>query len=299
MFTLYSFCDIITVQRRRIGKERTPYALEMKMNISKRMDKMKKNNKRINRNDISEFLMLSAGAVLTAAGVYFFKIPNGFSTGGFSGLSILLGELIAGVNTSTFVTVLNLLSLVVGFAFLGRGVGWKTTYCTLLYTGTVNLFEWLYPMTKPLTEEIVLELIFASLLGAIGAALVFKCGGSTGGTDILALVFRKYTSADIIKTYLVQTVVDSLNRRKSLMIITTAPHEITKFITETLHRSATIWDAQGAFTDSDKFVIFSAMTTYQAAKLKDFAKSVDEHAFVTINKTSEIYGKGFLPFGGK
>lgn len=103
----------------------------------------------------------------------------------------------------------------------------------------------------------------------------------------------------LIKTYLVQTVVDSLNRRKSLMIITTAPHEITKFITETLHRSATIWDAQGAFTDSDKFVIFSAMTTYQAAKLKDFAKSVDEHAFVTINKTSEIYGKGFLPFGGK
>ena len=119
MFTLYSFCDIITVQRRRIGKERTPYALEMKMNISKRMDKMKKNNKRINRNDISEFLMLSAGAVLTAAGVYFFKIPNGFSTGGFSGLSILLGELIAGVNTSTFVTVLNLLSLVVGFGLVG------------------------------------------------------------------------------------------------------------------------------------------------------------------------------------
>lgn len=290
---------------------------------------MKKYSKWFNKNGISEFLMLTAGAVLTAAGVYFFKIPNGFSTGGFSGLSILLGKLIAGVNTSTFVTVLNLLSLVVGFAFLGRGVGWKTTYCTLLYTGAVNLFEWLCPMSGPFTEEIVLELIFASMLGAIGAALVFKCGGSTGGTDIIALVFRKYTSADIsvcmlvadglivaasffvfdtktglcsvigmlIKTYLVQTVVDSLNRRKSLMIITTAPHEITKFITETLHRSATIWDAQGAFTDSDKYVIFSAMTTYQAAKLKDFAKSVDEHAFVTINKTSEIYGKGFLPFG--
>ena len=291
---------------------------------------MEKNRKRIGKNSVREFLMLTAGAILTAAGVYFFKIPNGFSTGGFSGLSILLGKLIAGVNTSTFVTVLNILSLVVGFAFLGRGVGWKTAYCTLLFTGMINVFEWIYPMSAPLTGEIVLELIFASLLGAIGAALVFKCGGSTGGTDIIALVFRKYTSADIsvcmlvadglivaasffvfdiktglcsvigmlIKTYLVQTVVDSLNRRKSLMIITTAPHEITKYITETLHRSATVWDAQGAFTDAEKSVIFSAMTPYQAAKLRDFAKSVDEHAFVTINKTSEIYGKGFLPFGG-
>ena len=79
----------------------------------------------------------------------------------------------------------------------------------------------------------------------------------------------------------------------------TIPDEITKYITETLHRSATIWNAHGAFTDADKFTIYTAMTPYQAAKLKDFAKSVDEHAFVTINKTSEIYGKGFLPFGKK
>ena len=102
-----------------------------------------------------------------------------------------------------------------------------------------------------------------------------------------------------MKTSLVQFVVDALNRRKSLIIITSKPDEITKYITETLHRSATIWNAHGAFTDADKFTIYTAMTPYQAAKLKDFAKSVDEHAFVTINKTSEIYGKGFLPFGKK
>ncbi len=283
---------------------------------------------KINSRTISEFLMLTAGSIITALGVYFFKMPNHFSMGGFSGLSILLGELLS-MDTSMLVTILNLLSLVVGFLFLGWGVGGKTVYCTLLYTAMINVFEWLYPMKMPFTDERVLELIAASLLGAIGAGLLFKCGGSTGGTDIIALVFRKYTSADIsismmiadgvivaasffvfdiptglcsvigmlIKTSLVQTVVDSLNRRKSLIIITTAPHEITAYITETLHRSATIWDAQGAFTDTNKSVIFTAMTPYQAAKLKDFAKTVDEHAFVTINKTSEIYGKGFLPFG--
>ncbi|PWL99467.1 MAG: YitT family protein [Clostridiales bacterium] len=285
---------------------------------------------KINRSIIIEFFILTAGSVITAAGVYFFKMPNHFSMGGFSGLSILLAELFS-INTSLLVTVLNLLSLAVGFLFLGWGVGGKTIYCTLLYTGMVNVFEWIYPIDAgtTLTGEVVLELVAASLLGAVGAGLLFKCGGSTGGTDIIALVLRKFTSADIsfcmmiadglivaasffvfdvktgicsiigmlIKTSLVQTVVDSLNRRKSLIIITTAPHEIVTYITETLHRSATIWDAQGAFTDTDRAVIFSAMTTYQAAKLRDFAKTVDEHAFVTINKTSEIYGKGFLPFG--
>ncbi len=279
-----------------------------------------------------DILLLSAGAIVTAMCVYFFKMPNGFSTGGFSGLSILLGKLIPSINTSTFVTVTNLASLVLGFIFLGFGMGWKTIYCTLLYTGMVNVFEWLYPIETGtnLTGEIVLELFLASLLGAIGAALNFKSGGSTGGTDILALIMRKFTSADIsscmmvadglivaasffvfdiktglcsavgmlIKSTLVQIVADGLNRRKSLMIITTAPKEMIQYITQTLHRSATLWDAHGAFTDAGKTVIFTAMTPYQAAKLKDFAKTVDEHAFVTINQTSEIYGKGFLPFKG-
>ncbi len=281
-----------------------------------------------------DFLLLTAGAVITAVSVYFFKMPNGFSTGGFSGLSIILGELVETIDTSTFVTVTNLLSLVLGFIFLGFGMGWKTIYCTLVYTGMVNVFGLMAPEItygQNITGELVLELFLASLLGAIGAALNFKSGGSTGGTDIIALIVRKYTSADIsacmmvadglivaasffvfspsvglcsavgmlIKSYLVQTVADGLNRKKSLMIITSAPKEIINYITNTLHRSATLWDAHGAFTDASKVVIFTAMTPYQAAKIKDFAKTVDEQAFVTISQTSEIYGKGFLPFKGK
>ncbi|MBO5048499.1 MAG: YitT family protein [Clostridia bacterium] len=296
------------------------------------MGKLKLDKQTIRAN-MGDVLLLTAGAIITAMSVYFFKMPNGFSTGGFSGLSILLGKIFPSINTSTFVTVTNMLSLLLGFVFLGFGMGWKTIYCTLLYTGMVNVFEWLHPFAEGtnLTGEIVLELFLASLLGAIGAALNFKSGGSTGGTDIIALIVRKYTNADIsscmmvadglivagsffvfdaktglcsavgmlIKSYLVQTVADGLNRRKSLMIITSAPKEIIDYITKNLNRSATLWDAHGAFTDANKTVIFTAMTPYQTAKLKDFAKTVDEHAFVTINQTSEIYGKGFLPFKGK
>lgn len=291
---------------------------------------MNKIREKITKKAVGEFLMLTLGSVITAVGVYFFKVPNNFSMGGFSGLSILLGRLLS-VDTSMLISALNIVSLILGFAFLGRGVGGKTIYCTLLYTALINLFGHFVPMASPFTDEVVLELVFASLLGAVGAGILFKYGGSSGGTDIIALIFRKYTSADIsismmiadgiivaasffvfdiktglcsvigmmMKTTLVQTVVDALNRKKSLFVITSQPEAITEYITQTLHRSATVWKAHGAFTDDDKSTIYTAMTTYQAAKLKDFAKSVDEHAFVTINKTSEIYGKGFLPFGKK
>ncbi len=297
------------------------------------MNKLKLDKQTV-KSTVWDIILLSAGAIITAMSVYFFKMPNGFSTGGFSGLSILLGKIFDNIDTSTFVTVSNLLSLVLGIIFLGFGMGWKTIYCTLLYTGMVNVFGLIAPSVAPgsnLTNEIVLELFLASLLGAIGAALNFKSGGSTGGTDIIALIVRKYTNADIsacmmiadglivaasffvfdvktgicsaigmlIKSYLVSTVADGLNRRKSLMIITSAPKEIIHYITNNLNRSATLWDAHGAFTDTTRTVIFTAMTPYQAAKLKDYAKTVDEHAFVTINQTSEIYGKGFLPFKGK
>ena len=168
--------------------------------------------------------------------------------GGFSGLSILLGELLS-VNTSLLVTILNLLSLAVGFLFLGWGVGRKTVYCTLLYTAMVNVFEWLCPIEAGtnLTGEIVLELIAASLLGAPSARDRFSSAAAVpAGTDILALVVRKFTSADIsicmmaadglivgasffvfdvktgicsvigmlIKTSLVQTVVDSFKPKE-------------------------------------------------------------------------------------
>ena len=131
------------------------------------MGKLKLDKQTIRAN-MGDVLLLTAGAIITAMSVYFFKMPNGFSTGGFSGLSILLGKIFPSINTSTFVTVTNMLSLLLGFVFLGFGMGWKTIYCTLLYTGMVNVFEWLHPFAEGtnLTGEIVLELFLASLLGA-------------------------------------------------------------------------------------------------------------------------------------
>lgn len=284
----------------------------------------------INKKDfILNLLILTAGSLITAVGVYFFKIPYKFSMGGMSGLSIILNELFPKIDTSTFILLFNVVFLALGFIFVGKGLGWKTTYCSLLYTGVVQVLQWVFPdyLGKDIQIERILALFFACVIPAIGTAVVFKYGGSTGGTDIIALILRKYVktdisssmmSADIIvvaltffiigidtglyallgmimKSFVIQFVLDKMNRRKTLIVITTKPDEIRDFIITKMKRGATIWNAEGAFTDTEKSVVFTAMTTYQAAKLREYTKRTDEHAFVTMLNTSEIYGKGFMP----
>ena len=124
--------------------------------------------KKLTKRDFQEFLLLTLGTALVSAGVYFFKFPNHFSMGGVSGLAVLLGELFphAWLSPSVFNTLINLLFLVLGFLLLDKGFGLKTVYCSLLYSGLVQVFEWIWPLSAPLTDELILELFFAVILPA-------------------------------------------------------------------------------------------------------------------------------------
>ena len=120
-----------------------------------------------------EFLLMTLGTALVSVGVYFFKFPNHFSMGGVSGLSILLGAVIhvPWLTPSAFNTIINILFLILGFLLLDKGFGLRTVYCSLLYSGLVQVFEWLCPLDGPLTGELMLELFFAVLLPALGSAI--------------------------------------------------------------------------------------------------------------------------------
>lgn len=273
-----------------------------------------------------ELTWLTAGTLLVAIGVYFFKFPNNFSTGGVSGLGVVLGAVIPGMTPSNVVSVLNLVFLAAGFLFLHRGFGARTVYCSLLFSGALEVMGRLWPLEAPLTEQPLLELFFAVLLPAIGSGVLFNMGGSTGGTDIVAMILKKYTALDtgmallcsdiliagatlavfdvttglfsilglVLKSTLVDTVIESLNRRKSFTIITTKPEPILEYITGTLHRSATVWTATGAYTGREETVLLTALSRSQAVVLRNHIKAVDAHAFMLIQNSSEIFGKGFL-----
>lgn len=280
------------------------------------------------KTQIQEFLWMTLGTVLVSIGVYFFKFPNHFSMGGVSGLAILLGELVKvpWLTPSVFNGVINILFLFLGFALLNRGFGVKTVYCSLLYSGLVQVLEWLCPITKPLTDELMLELFFAVLLPALGSAIIFNMNASTGGTDIAAMILKKYTGLDVgtallfsdlfiaaaalfifdikaglcsllglvLKSVLVDSVIESLNRRKALIIITTRPQECCDYITHTLIRGATIWDGKGAYTQEEHWVVLTVVSRGQAILLRRYMMELDPMAFTIATNSSEIFGKGFL-----
>ena len=127
--------------------------------------------------------------------------------GGVSGLAVLLGKLLPQLSPSTFNTIINVLFLVLGFVMLNRGFGARTVYCSILSAGLIQLFEWAFPMDRPLTDQLMLELFFAVILPALGSAILFNIDASSGGTDIAAMILKKYTGLDVGRALLLSDVV--------------------------------------------------------------------------------------------
>lgn len=279
---------------------------------------------KIDKKLLREYALCIVGSLCVALGVYFFKFPNNFSTGGVSGISVVLGNYFKLSSASLISTVINAAMLVLGFAVLGRGCGLKTVVGTLTLSGALMLFEWLMPLSAPLTDEPLLELVFAIGLPAVGSALLFNCDGSTGGTDIVAMILKKHTRMNIgtallisdigitmlaflfgaktgllsvlgllAKTMVVDTVIESFNMCKCFQIITDEPDEIAEYITKELHRSCTVIEGVGGYTHAKKYMISAAMKRYQAAKLQKYLKANHPKTFMMITNSSEVIGKGF------
>ena len=275
--------------------------------------------------NLKKFLLVNLGVFLLTTGVYFFKLPNNFSTGGVSGISILLGNFVP-ISTASLMAVINVALLVVGYIFIGREFGFWTTYCSLMYSLETWILEKAYPMTAPFTNQPLLELVFAMMLPGLGSALLFYCNASSGGTDIVAMILKKYTSiSDIgkalfasdsvialaacflfgvetgmfsilglfLKAFVVDSVIESINLCKFFSIVTSKPTEICDFIIKELHHSSTVVDGEGAFSHQDKKVVLTAVRRGEAIRLRQRCKQIDPHCFMFITNTSEIIGKGF------
>lgn len=277
---------------------------------------------------IESYLLMTLGIFITAIGTYFFKFPNNFSTGGVSGLSLILGRVIPAqfFTPSIFMFIINMALLVVGFISLGGGFAFSTVYCSTLLSVLMAVFEKLWPIGAPLTTQPFLELCFAVLLPGVGSAILFHLGASSGGTDIVAMILRKHTSMNIgtalmavdsfitiaalicfgvetglycilgllMKSTLVDYVGDSFRIKKCFQIITEHPQPIVDFIVNTLHRGATLEEVHGAYSNAPKTMIVTVLGRTQALVLRKHVHAVDPHAFMIITASTEIVGKGFL-----
>lgn len=274
---------------------------------------------------LTEYGLITFSIWIMVVGIYFFKFPNNFAFGGVTGFATVISAL-THWSASEFTTIVNTILLVAGFLFLGRSFGIKTVYATLMMSMFLYFLERLYPITRPLTKEPLLELIFAILLPSVGSALLFNTGASSGGTDIIAMILKRYTSLNIgtvlllvdvtgvimayfvfgpetglfsslgllAKSLVIGDVIENINLCKCFSIICDDPGPICDYIIHGLNRSATVYEAQGAFSHHKKTVILTTMKRSQALKLKNYIRSVEPTAFILISNSSEIIGKGFL-----
>ena len=299
------------------------------------------NGKFFNAKNIKYFIYVNIGILLTAIGIYFFKTPNGFATGGVSGLSLIMANILpGGISQGVYMLAINILLLIIGFAILGKSCGILTCYCSLMLSLENLLFEAIFPYENTaifpfdgkLTSAPLLELVYAVLLTGVGSAILFKFKASSGGTDIIALIFKKKTDINVgtallfsdifialatfinmsgdtvrfdaqtglfsllglfAKIFIIDDIIDSINLCKSFTIITTKADEINSFITDKLAHSATVYHAEGAYTHEGRTVIMTVCRRSEAIRLRRAVNQIDPHAFIIITKTSEIMGRGF------
>lgn len=146
------------------------------------------------------WVALNIGIFFMAFGVYMFEVPNNFLMGGVSGIAIFLANVVpvSWLTTDVYLWVINAILLIIGFIFLGRGIGIKTVYCAMMYSLEFYLLGLIHPLAGPISGETgLLEAIFAVIVVGVGQAIIFYCGATSGGTDIIAMIVKKYRKINI------------------------------------------------------------------------------------------------------
>lgn len=284
---------------------------------------------------VLRWVLLSFGIILMSFSVYFFQTPNHFTLGGIAGLALVLGEFIP-LDYEILMAIINVALLILGLIILGKQCTVRTIFCSLFYTGIIWLFEYFDIIehineaagrvgAATLTDEPLMELVYAILLFGIGGAIVFNCGASSGGTDIIALILKKFTRLNVgmalmiidmvivliscytfsleiglfsvlglfTKSFLLDGVIESLGKTKYITIITENHDIISDYILKVINHGYTIYDVEGGYTHKPKKVLVTVCKRNEALKLKMKIHQVDPTAFVIITDANEILGKGF------
>ena len=285
--------------------------------------------KLLTREKLIYFLLLNFGLAVLAAGVHFFKAPNNFAFGGTSGISILISSLTP-FNVGTAMLLINAVLVVIGLVFLGPKRMGVTIYSSMALSVFVDLFERIWPMSAPFTDDKFLELCYAVILPAVGSAIVFNIGASSGGTDIVAMIINKYRTVSYgkiliysdfviigsallvgmgisaviygyVMTAVVGYTVDMImagNQQSSQVFIVTHDYEkMAQAIVDNVHRGVTLIDSQGWYSKKESKIVMVVCRKRETSMILKFVKTIDPEAFMTVGSVMGVYGKGFQTIG--
>lgn len=277
---------------------------------------------------VLRWTMMAAGAAIYAFGLEYFIVPNRLMEGGVTGIAVLL-HYVTGMSTSLAALLLNLPLFWLGWRQLGRQAMLYTVAGTLLLT----LFLWIWErataigLIRPFAaeHELMLAVLYAGVTMGTGLGLVFRAGGTTGGTDILARLIRRRTGWSLgriilgmdavilgsslfvlpkekvlytlVSVFVAARVIDFVaeggDAAKSFVILCKEPEKLAGAIMRELDRGATIFEATGGFTGQPRKVVFSVVHRMEARKLQQLIREHDRRAFFVIGDVYEVWGEGF------
>ncbi|MBC8536287.1 YitT family protein [Feifania hominis] len=272
---------------------------------------------------VVDYLFVTAGSIVMAFGVAAFLAPNQIAAGGVSGLSTVLNHLF-GLPIGLMILLFNVPLFLAGAKALGRDVLIKSIYGTVVSSVAIDLITNYLPCYE---GDRLLAAIFGGVLSGLGLSLIFMRGGSSGGTDLLALLVRRavphmtlgslimmidgavvlfagvaYRNLEsilyavivmYISTTLINRVLDGLDYAKLLYIISDREQEIGEAITQSLSRGLTVLPGKGFYTGSDKPVLLCVVRRNESYTVRRLVHEIDPEAFLIVTDATEVLGEGF------
>jgi len=278
---------------------------------------------------IYQIIAILFGSLVYSLGVSLFIDPNKLVTGGITGLAIIISKFIP-INTGIVALIMNIPLLIAGLIVFGKGFVINTILGTCGTTLFVTLFEKTVGAKlseNPLTGNLLVAALFGGALVALGLAIIFSVGATSGGTDIIVRLVRVkaqnmsfgtiFLIADfcvvllnmiifknielalysavviIVEDVLFDKFLYGFEEAKLLYIISDKSNEIKEKLLNDLEIGVTVLDGQGGYTGDSKKVLLVAIKKRLYPKVKMVIKSIDEDAFIIVNSAKEIYGLGF------
>lgn len=275
---------------------------------------------KITRRALSDFAVITFGAAMVAAAVYFFMLPGHITVGSGTGLAMVLSNFIP-LPVSVLNLAINVFLIITGFILIGREFGAKTVYCSVLVPVLLGVFELVLPDFKSLTDDPILDALCYMLVVGVALAILFSRNASSGGLDIVAKIMNKYLKMElgramsvsgivvalssaicydtktvvisVLATYFGGIIVDyfifGLNIKRRVCIISKHLDEIADFILNELHSGASLNEIIGAYDKTAKREIITIVDKHEFRRLMDYVRRLDPAAFITVYSVSEIH----------
>ncbi|MBO8168454.1 MAG: YitT family protein [Thermoanaerobacteraceae bacterium] len=270
---------------------------------------------------ILDFLGIAAGSLITALGLVLFLVPNKIAAGGVSGLATVIFYL-TGLPVGFTMLVINIPLFLASVRELGLKFGIKTAVGTVLLSVFTDV---LTPLLRPLTNDPLLAAIYGGLLAGVGLGVVFRFGGTTGGTDLAAQLLHKFLKVSVgqgllfvdalvilvaavtfevelalyallalfATTKMIDLVQEGVGYAKAALIISEEADRIGQAIINRLDRGATALHGKGVYTGKDKDIILVVVSRSEITRIKNLVHEIDPGAFVIVTNVHEALGEGF------